>query len=258
MDSSAAEWLNLIFRWIHVLAGVMWIGHLWFFNFVNAQVAKTYDADSRKKVVPELMPRALYWFRWGAAYTWITGILLLWVVYWAGNAMGSDRMSSYASGGVGLLIVIVCFAIYDALWKAMAKNEMAGMIVSLVIFAVVAFIFHTFMGGRAVFIYAGGLFGTIMAANVWMRIWPNQRKIISGVAGKAAAADPAVVALAGLRSKHNTYMSIPLILFMVSNHFPTVYGSDLAWIWAVLFVIVGWGISKFLYGKSATPAPAQY
>ena len=258
MDSSAAEWLNLIFRWIHVLAGVMWIGHLWFFNFVNAQVAKTYDADSRKKVVPELMPRALYWFRWGAAYTWITGILLLWVVYWAGNAMGSDRMSSYASGGIGLLIVIVCFAIYDALWKAMAKNEMAGMIVSLVIFAVVAFLFHTFMGGRAVFIYAGGLFGTIMAANVWMRIWPNQRKIISGVSGKGAAADPAVVALAGLRSKHNTYMSIPLILFMVSNHFPTVYGSDLAWAWAVLFVIAGWGIARFLYGKSATQAPAQY
>src|SRR5207244_8220825 len=68
------EWLNVIFRWVHVVAGVMWIGHLWFFNFVNAQVAKTYDPDSRKKVVPELMPRALYWFRWGAAYTWVTGI----------------------------------------------------------------------------------------------------------------------------------------------------------------------------------------
>jgi uncharacterized membrane protein len=258
MDSSAAEWLNLIFRWIHVLAGVMWIGHLWFFNFVNGQVAKTYDADSRKKVVPELMPRALYWFRWGAAYTWVTGILLLWVVYWAGNAMGSDRMSSYASGGIGLLIVIVCFAIYDALWKAMAKNEMAATIVSLVLFAVVAFIFHTFMGGRAVFIYAGGLLGTIMAANVWMRIWPNQRKIIAGVAGKAAAPDPSVPALAALRSKHNTYMSVPLIFFMVSNHFPTVYGSDQAWIIAVVFVLVGWGIAKFLYGKAATPAPAQY
>ena len=64
------EWLNAIFRWVHVVAGVMWIGHLWFFNFVNGQVAKTYDPDSRKKVVPELMPRALYWFRWGAAYTW--------------------------------------------------------------------------------------------------------------------------------------------------------------------------------------------
>src|SRR5947208_13705411 len=113
MDPTVSEWVNLIFRWIHVLAGVMWIGHLWFFNFVNGQVAKTYDPESRKKVVPELMPRALYWFRWGAAYTWVTGILLLWVVYWAGNAMGSERMSSYGSGGIGLLLALIGFAIYD-------------------------------------------------------------------------------------------------------------------------------------------------
>jgi uncharacterized membrane protein len=257
MDSNVAEWLNLVFRWIHVLAGVMWIGHLWFFNFVNAQVAKTYDPDSRKKVIPELMPRALYWFRWGAAYTWVTGILLLWVVYWAGNAMGNDRMSSYGSGGLGLLIVIICFAIYDVLWKSM-KNETTGMIVSLVLFAVVVFIFHLFMGGRAVFIYAGGLLGTIMAANVWMRIWPNQRKIIAGVKGTGPAADPSVAALAGLRSKHNTYMSMPLMFFMVSNHFPTVYGSDYAWVVAVVFVIIGWAITKFLFNKAGTPAPARF
>ena len=77
MNEDVRSWLELIFRWTHVVAGVMWIGHLYFFNFVNSQVAKTYDADSKKKVIPELMPRALYWFRWGAAYTWITGILLL-------------------------------------------------------------------------------------------------------------------------------------------------------------------------------------
>jgi uncharacterized membrane protein len=257
MDSNVSEWLNLIFRWIHVLAAVMWIGHLWFFNFVNGQVAKTYDADSKKKVIPELMPRALYWFRWGAAYTWVTGILLLWVVYWAGNAMGGDRMSSYASGGLGVLIVVICFGIYDVLWKSM-KNETTGMLVSLVLFAVVAFIFHLFMGGRAVFIYSGALFGTIMAANVWMRIWPNQRKIIAGVKGTGPAPEPSIPAVAGLRSKHNTYMSIPLIFFMVSNHFPTVYGSDYAWVVAIVFVIVGWGISKFLYNKAGTPAPAQF
>jgi len=257
MDPNVSEWLNLVFRWIHVLAGVMWIGHLWFFNFVNGQVAKTYDADSRKKVVPELMPRALYWFRWGAAYTWVTGILLLWIVYWAGNAMGSERMSSYGSGGIALLIVLVAFAVYDVLWKNM-KNETTGMIVSLVLFAVLIFIFHLFMGGRALFIYAGGLFGTIMAANVWMRIWPNQRKIIAGVKGTGPAPDPSIPALAALRSKHNTYMSVPLIFFMVSNHFPGVYGNDYAWVLAIVFVILGWGITKFLFNKAATPAPAQF
>src|SRR5438067_4958886 len=87
MDPRVTEWFNLIFRWAHLAAGVMWIGHLWFFNFVNSQLAKTYDPDSKKKVLPELMPRALYWFRWGAAYTFITGILLLLLVYWHGGLM---------------------------------------------------------------------------------------------------------------------------------------------------------------------------
>src|SRR6478672_5680194 len=103
------DWLNAIFRWIHVIAGVTWIGHLYFFNFVNAQVAKTYDADSKKKVVPELMPRALYFFRWGAAWTWITGVLLFGIVY----AMGGALVDSEATMGPGpataiaLVILIV-------------------------------------------------------------------------------------------------------------------------------------------------------
>src|SRR5438105_5411312 len=117
MDSNLNEWLNLVFRWIHVLAGVMWIGHLWFFNFVNSQLAKTYDADSKKKVVPELMPRALYWFRWGAAWTWITGVLLFGIVYSMGGALVSTESS--LSPGLATLIVlgifVVGFFVYDVL-----------------------------------------------------------------------------------------------------------------------------------------------
>jgi uncharacterized membrane protein len=256
MDPTVSEWLNLAFRWIHVLAGVMWIGHLWFFNFVNAQVVKTYDADSRKKVVPELMPRALYWFRWGAAYTWVSGILLLGLVYMAGGLMGGT-MNPQASGGIALLITIASFFVYDVLWKQL-KNETAGAAVSFVLFAVVLIIYRHMMEGRALFIYAGSTFGTIMAMNVWMRIWPSQRKIIAGIKGTSPAPDASVAALAGLRSKHNTYMSVPLIFFMVSNHFPTVYGNDNAWVIALAFVAVGWGITKFLYNKSATPAPAKF
>src|ERR1700753_3710896 len=118
-------WLHLGFRWLHVLAGVMWIGHLWFFNFVNGQVAKTYDADSKKKVVPELMPRALYWFRWGAAYTWITGILLLAFVYSMGGQLVGDnpKLAVGAASGVGLALLIVGWVIYDLMWKSFAKNE---------------------------------------------------------------------------------------------------------------------------------------
>jgi len=254
-----SEWLNAIFRWAHVVAGVMWIGHLWFFNFVNAQLAKTYDADSRKKVVPELMPRALYWFRWGAAYTWVTGILLLFIVYWFGGVMvdAEQKMGPHAAGGIGLVLILIGFVVYDVLWKAI-KNETAGAVISFVLVAVFAFVLTRFMSGRAMYIHVGGLFGTIMAANVWMRIWPNQRKIIAGVKGTGPAADPSVVALAGLRSKHNTYMSVPLMFLMVSNHFPSMYGGDLNWVILLIFVAVGWAVTKFLYQKSATPTPAQF
>ncbi|HMC35122.1 MAG TPA: urate hydroxylase PuuD [Myxococcales bacterium] len=256
---SMNEWLNVIFRWTHLAAGVMWIGHLWFFNFVNAQLAKTYDPDSRKKVLPELMPRALYWFRWGAAYTWITGILLLFLVYWFGGVMVNpeQKMGPHAAGGIGLVLIVVGFFVYDVLWKSL-KNEKAGAAISFVLVAVFAYVLTRFMSGRAMYIHVGGLLGTIMAANVWMRIWPAQRKIIAGVKGTAPAPDASVVALAGLRSKHNTYMSMPLMFMMVSNHFPTLYGSDLNWVILMVLVAVGWGVTKLLYQKSATPAPAQF
>src|SRR5437867_11146174 len=109
MDPNVSEWLNLIFRWIHVLAGVMWIGHLWFFNFVNAQVAKTYTPEGKKQVLPELMPPALYWFRWGAADTFISRILLLFRLSWFGGYMDPKSMGPHAVGGIALVVIIVGF-----------------------------------------------------------------------------------------------------------------------------------------------------
>src|SRR2546427_3528329 len=121
-----------------LVAGIAWIGHLYFFNFVNSQVAKTYDADSKKKVIPELMPRALYWFRWGAAYTWVTGFLLAGMVYYQGsNLLPADSSTSLGAGiGLSLLLIVAVFFVYDALWKAMAKNEQGGVIVSFILVAV--------------------------------------------------------------------------------------------------------------------------
>ncbi|MEK7283260.1 MAG: urate hydroxylase PuuD, partial [Acidobacteriota bacterium] len=99
MDPNVNAWLEMLFRWIHVVAGIAWIGHLYFFNFVNAQVARTYDGDSKRKVVPELMPRALYWFRWGAAWTWISGILLAGLIYYmTPNLLPPDSTLSVPAG----------------------------------------------------------------------------------------------------------------------------------------------------------------
>jgi uncharacterized membrane protein len=254
------EWLNIVFRWVHVIAGVMWIGHLYFFNFVNGHVAKTFDADSKRKVVPELMPRALYWFRWGAAYTWITGILLLGIVYYmGGNLLDAESTLSVGMGtGIGLVVIILGFAIYDILWKTPLKaRPFVGTVVSVLLLAGVAWGLSCLFSGRAVFIHIGSLFGTAMAANVWMRIWPAQRKIITAIKG-GQAPDGALVALAGMRSKHNTYMSVPLLFLMLSNHYPNVYGGSGGWIYAIGFVIVGFLLTYFLYGKSGSAATTKY
>jgi|SRR5262245_21599226 len=251
--------LEMIFRWVHVVAGIAWIGHLYFFNFVNSQLVKTYDADSKKKVVPELMPRALYWFRWGAAYTWVTGFLLAGMVYYqTDNLMSPDATMSKGAGiGISLLLLVAVFFVYDLIWKSMAKNEQMGVVVSFLVLAVAIVGMWQIFAPRAVFIHVGALFGTIMAMNVWMRIWPAQKKIIA--ATKAGTPpDAAVAAMAGMRSKHNTYMSVPLVLSMISNHYPTVYGSQNGWLTLIVLVGIGWGLTKLLYLNAARASTAKF
>jgi uncharacterized membrane protein len=260
MDATLSEWLNLLFRWTHVVAGVIWIGHLYFFNWVNAHLAKTYDADSKKKVVPELMPRALYWFRWGAMYTWVSGLFLLELVYFLGGLTG-EKVGAGPARGVVYVGIIAAFFIYDFLWKsALAKNEMVGVVVSYLLLAGATVGLALFFPGRTVSITIGALLGTTMFLNVWMRIWPAQKKIIAGIKGTGPAADASVPALAGLRSKHNTYNSVPLILLMLNFHFPTLltgFSDEYTWMRAVpvlIAVLAGWGVTKLLYMKSGQEA----
>src|SRR5512134_917516 len=112
------EILDALFRWLHIFAGIIWIGMLYFFNWVNGPLAATLDAETKKKVVPELMPRALFWFRWGALWTWITGIFLLQIVFYGGRKM-FDGGGAWTPGAIVMLIVpYVAPFIYDALHKS--------------------------------------------------------------------------------------------------------------------------------------------
>jgi uncharacterized membrane protein len=253
--------MDLLFRWTHVVAGVLWIGHLYFFNFVNAQVAKTYDAEAKKKVVPELMPRALYWFRWGAAYTWITGILLLGILYYMNGYLleAGATTSKGVATAIGLGVLVAGFIAYDLLMGTPLKgNPVAVAVLGVVLTSGVGFFLGRILSPRAVYIHIGAMFGTIMAANVWMRIWPAQRKIIAALkAGQAP--DAALVATAGTRSKNNTYLSVPLLLFMVSNHYPVVLlgGQPIA-LYVGAITAVGFGITWLLYNKSASEGPKSF
>ena len=241
--------LEALFRWIHIVAGIMWIGPLYFFNFVNGPFSGTMDADTRKKVVPQLMPRALYWFRWGAAWTWVTGVLLVLLVFYHGQVVfdtGSWNLASI----VMILITFLAFAVYDPLWKSpIAKDPRVGTAISFVLVVIVVLLYIHWAGFsyRGYVIHVGTLFGTLMAANVWMRIWPLQKRIITAVKG-GTAPDPTWAPQAGLRSKHNTYMSVPLVWAMINSHTPVPFASSPIYLFAV--ILIGWGAVWALYKKA--------
>ena len=252
------EILNALFRWIHVIAGIIWIGHLYFFNFVNGPfAAKMKEAGASKTVVPELMPRALFWFRWGAAWTWVTGVLLLMLVFYHGGVLLEGEDQTLGSGVfISLAVTFLGFLVYDALYKSpLAQNARNAAIVSFVLVAVALLIF-VYVGHfsyRAYSIHVGAMFGTTMAFNVWFRIWPSQQKIITAVKN-GAAPDAALVTLAGMRSRHNTYMSVPLIWTMINMHttkFPCSTCSPIAqWLGLLGIILLGWHLVFQMYQKS--------
>jgi len=252
--------LEAIFRWMHVFAGITWIGHLYFFNWVNGPFQGKLDGPTKKVVVPELMPRALYWFRWGAAYTWFTGILLLGMVYYMGDQAFAE---GFGWGKRGIIMVVITFAapfIYDALWSTgIAANLRAAVIVSFILLAIIVAAYnYSHFTYRGMLIHTGVLFGSTMAFNVWFRIWPNQKKIIQAVKnGSPLAATDPIVKVAGLRSRHNTYMSVPLLWAMIGQHTTYFAGGNLGipseynWVFWLLIIIVGWHIVFQCYKKSA-------
>lgn len=256
MNPEVTNWMQLILRWAHLAAGILWIGHLYFFNFVNIPLQGKLEGPTKKAVNPELLPRALYWFRWGAAWTWITGILLGGLIYYHGRIVFEDPNAGnpWLWLAIVLVVLIVGFVVYNAIMKAIANKTVAALI-CLALFAGVYYFLAVVgkFGGRALYIHAGVILGTMMAGNVWMVIWPNQQKIIRALKdGSPLPPDSPEVKIAGLRSRHNTFMSVPLLFMMISNHYPTVYGADpmirdgiLAAIIALGFVAVRW-----LYAKS--------
>ena len=261
----SAEHGQLTFRWAHFLAGVVWIGILYFFNWINAPFAATMDGETKKKVVPELMPRALWWFRWGAAWTWLTGVALVFVMYYI-RPSGYYFASEYqlANPGVGnpepaqwavpFACLLVGFVVYDNLFKMVGSKSKQAHSACVVIWGAVAVGFYVLMtealdmSPRAGLVHVGGLFGTSMAANVWMRIWPAQRRIITATKN-GEAPNPADPALAGLRSKHNTYMSVPLLFLMISVD--QTMAASLGWVGLALVLAVSWAVTFLLYKKAA-------
>jgi uncharacterized membrane protein len=255
MNSDVNTLLQAIFRWAHVVAGITWIGHLYFFNWVNGPFQGKIDGPTKRAVNPELMPRALFWFRWGAAWTWITGFFLAGLIYYQSKEVLFEQ-DHPGNPWLWLAILLVCwavgFVVYNAIMKALA-NKVVGAVICLVLYAGVWYLLECVghYSGRALYIHGGATFGTIMALNVWMIIWPYQKKILTALKeGNPLPATDPIVGIAGLRSRHNTYMSVPLVFFMISNHYPTIFAATYRDLYAAIVIVVAFLFTRAMYAKA--------
>jgi len=259
MDFNWNEWINLALRWFHVFAGILWIGQTFFFTWLDGRFNQEekvwmvhsggfYTVDKLK--VPQQLPATLHWFKWEAALTWLSGFVLLNLMYYHGGLMVDPDVANigvWTAAGIGVGSLVAGWAVYDLLWLSpLGKNEAAGAAISYVLLVAVSYGLSQALSGRAAYMHLGALMGTIMAANVWMRILPAQRQLIAAVKA-GTAPDLTLAARAKQRSKHNTFMVIPVVLIMLSNHYPVAtYGNRYGWIILAVLLLVGAGAAKIL------------
>ena len=264
MDFNLTEWLNLVLRWIHVFAGILWIGQTYFFTWLDGRFGelpgKEEEGNDRvwmvhsggfyavtKQRIPKLMPATLHWFRWEAAITWLTGVSLLALVYYYGGLMVDETMDEATALLVGVGVLLLAWPVYEAVWRSpLGRDERVGAGVSFLLIVAASYGLTQWMGGRAAYIHVGAMFGTIMAANVWLTILPAQRKMVASLKASKGP-DLHLAQRAKTCSKHNTFLAIPLVLIMISNHFPTAtYGTTMNWLVLSVLVLIGWGAAKIV------------
>ncbi|MCG9580141.1 urate hydroxylase PuuD [Vibrio tubiashii] len=250
MDPHITEWLNLAIRWVHMIVGIAWIGasfyFVWLENNLNRVNPKTglsgdlwaihgggiYHLEKYKLAPPE-MPEHLHWFKWEAYFTWITGVLLLAVVYYLNAeiyliAPGSG-LSPTTAIAIGVGALVAGWFIYDLLCDSpLGKTPMLLGAVLFVLLVGAAYGLAQVFSGRGAYIHVGAIIGTIMVGNVFRVIMPAQRNLVSAIEENREP-DPALPAKGLLRSRHNNYLTLPVLFIMISNHFPSTYGSEYNW-----------------------------
>jgi uncharacterized membrane protein len=193
----------------------------------------------------------LHWFRWEAGITWLRGFALLILVFYLGGGALVDRdmydISVGSAVALGLGVIFASGFIYDVMMASpLGRNEKAFAVVAYILIVVLAYGLTRVFSARAAYIHLGAIFGTIMAANVWMHILPAQRRMIAAL-NKGEKPDERLSARAKLRSKQNTFMAVPVVFIMISNHYPGVtYGDRYNWIILAALVLAGWVAAKFI------------
>ncbi|HYN00656.1 MAG TPA: urate hydroxylase PuuD [Aestuariivirgaceae bacterium] len=269
MSSFIADWLNLLFRWAHLIAGISWIGTSFYFVALDFSLRKREAMNpgvlgtawevhgggfyhvEKYLTAPHEPPEDLIWFRWEAYLTWITGFLLLIVqFYWNAGTYLIDPsvmpMQWYDAIAISVGGLIAGWVIYDGMCRSPLARHPAALAASIFLLIIVlSWGFTHVFSGRGALIHIGSVIGTIMAANVFAIIIPNQRKITEAlIAGREP--DPAYGAIGKQRSLHNTYLTLPVLLLMISNHYPMLTNHPHSWVLVALIVVGGAALRHFL------------
>ncbi len=271
MDIDVSAWLNLALRWLHLIAGIAWIGSSFYFIWLDNALKPPTDPEDRAAgvggevwavhgggfyhkrkytVAPARLPAELHWFKWEAYVTWLSGFALLVLIYYLNpEAWLIDRarldLSAWQAVALGLAVLASGWLVYDGLCRSpLGRDNRAFAVVWFVVLVAVAWALTRVFSDRGAFIHVGALLGTAMAANVFRVIIPNQKKAVAAMlAGQAP--DPELGRRAKQRSLHNNYMTLPVLLIMIAGHYPMLFGH--AWNWLLLAGLgaAAWPIRHF-------------
>ncbi|MCC8932224.1 urate hydroxylase PuuD [Rhizobium sp. 'Codium 1'] len=258
----AWEWLNFAVRWLHVITAIAWIGSSFYFIALDLGLVKrpglpvgAYGEEwqvhgggfyhiQKYLVAPASMPEHLTWFKWESYATWLSGFALLAVVYYGGaDLFLIDRtvldIESWQAIGLSLASLAVGWILYDLLCKSpLGRNTWGLMALLYIVLIAMAWGYTQIFTGRAAFLHLGAFTATIMSANVFFIIIPNQKIVVADlVAGRTP--DPKYGVIAKQRSLHNNYLTLPVIFFMLSNHYPLAFATEFNWIIAALVFLMG-------------------
>jgi uncharacterized membrane protein len=270
LDPYLSDWLDLLLRWLHVIAGIVWIGTSFYFVFLdNALLPPKEKEDERKgvggelwavhgggfyhvqkyRVAPEVLPDPLHWFKWEAYTTWLSGLALMIVLYYldADVRLVDPAVADLPEGtavGLSLILLAAAWFVYDVLCRVLGARQVLLALCIAVLVAASAYGAGELFSGRAAYLQVGAMLGTIMAANVLFNIIPAHREVVAAKeAGREP--DPAPGLAARQRSVHNNYFTLPVVFTMISNHFPFTYGHEHAWLILVALMFIGAWIRLF-------------
>jgi len=258
------EWLNLLLRWTHVIAGIMWIGDSFLFMWMDSSLEPPsraregavagelwmvhsggfYEVVKRRYLAPGELPRKLHWFKWEAYTTFLSGFLLLGVVYYLGAGAylvdpAVARLGTAAAIAISLGALAGAWLVYDALWSSpLGRRPVVAGWISIALLVGLVLGLTRLFSGRAAYLLAGAVLGTLMVANVWRRIIPAQSQMLAATRA-GTTVDLSLGAAAKMRSLHNHYLTLPVVFTMLSNHFPSTYAHPLNGLVLVLIMIFG-------------------